>query len=85
MERVRIVFPLREPILADINFDSIILGKTAIHMGTGASINGRLLAQSAITLQSSTIQSNGLGAYQSNYSTVPSTQKRSIRFASSKI
>jgi hypothetical protein len=35
--------------------EGIVLCKTAIHMGTGASINGRLLAQTAVTLQSTTV------------------------------
>jgi hypothetical protein len=35
--------------------EGIVLSKTAIHMSTGASINGRLLAQTAVTLQSNTV------------------------------
>ena len=35
--------------------EGIVLAKTAIHMGTGASINGRLLAQTAVTLDSTTV------------------------------
>jgi hypothetical protein len=35
--------------------EGIVLSKTAIHLGAGASINGRLLAQTAVTLQSSTV------------------------------
>jgi hypothetical protein len=37
------------------HFEGIILGKTLIALNTGASINGRLLAQTAVTLQSSTV------------------------------
>jgi len=37
------------------HFEGIILGQTAIHLRTGASINGRLLAQTAATLQKSTV------------------------------
>lgn len=37
------------------HFEGIILGKTGINLLTGASINGRLLAQTAVTLQKSTI------------------------------
>jgi hypothetical protein len=33
------------------HFEGIILGKTGINMQTGASINGRLLAQTAVTLE----------------------------------
>ena len=33
------------------HFEGIILGKTGINLQTGASINGRLLAQTAVTLQ----------------------------------
>jgi hypothetical protein len=33
------------------HFEGIILGKTGINMQTGASINGRILAQSSVTLQ----------------------------------
>lgn len=41
------------------HFEGIILGKTGINLQTGASINGRLLAQTAVTLQqNSVIQSN---------------------------
>jgi hypothetical protein len=37
------------------HFEGIILGKTGINLQTGASINGRLLAQTAVTLQSNTV------------------------------
>jgi hypothetical protein len=37
------------------HFEGIILGKTGINLRTGASINGRLLAQTAVTLQKSTV------------------------------
>ena len=33
------------------HFEGIILGKTLIAVNTGASVNGRLLAQTAVTLQ----------------------------------
>jgi hypothetical protein len=35
--------------------EGVVLSKTAIHLGTGASIQGRLLAQTAVTLQGSTV------------------------------
>ena len=37
------------------HFEGIILGKTGINLQTGASINGRLLAQTAVTLQKNTV------------------------------
>ena len=37
------------------HFEGVILGQTGINMQTGASINGRLLAQTAVTLQKSTV------------------------------
>ncbi len=37
------------------HFEGIILGKTGINLLTGASINGRLLAQTAVTLEKSTV------------------------------
>jgi hypothetical protein len=37
------------------HFDGIILGKTGINMQTDASINGRLLAQTAVTLEKNTV------------------------------
>jgi hypothetical protein len=37
------------------HFEGIIIGSTAAHLRTGASINGRLLVQTAVTLQKSTI------------------------------
>jgi hypothetical protein len=37
------------------HFEGIILGKTGINMKTGASINGRMLAQTAVTLQKNTV------------------------------
>lgn len=37
------------------HFEGNVLGQTAIHLRTGASINGRLLAQTAATLQKSTV------------------------------
>ncbi|MEX0686204.1 MAG: ice-binding family protein [Balneolales bacterium] len=37
------------------HFEGIILSKTAIHLKTGASMNGRLLAQTAVTLDANTI------------------------------
>jgi hypothetical protein len=37
------------------HFEGIILGETGINLLTGASINGRLLAQTAVTLQKNTV------------------------------
>ena len=37
------------------HFEGIILGKTGINLQTGASINGRLLAQTAVTLQQNSV------------------------------
>jgi hypothetical protein len=37
------------------HFEGNILGKTGINLQTGASMNGRLLAQTAVTLQKSTV------------------------------
>jgi Ice-binding-like len=37
------------------HFEGIILGQTGINLQTGASINGRTLAQTAVTLQKSTV------------------------------
>jgi len=37
------------------HFEGTILGKTGINLQTGASINGKLLSQTAVTLQSSTV------------------------------
>ena len=37
------------------HFEGIILGKTGINLQTGASINGRMLAQTAVTLQKNTV------------------------------
>jgi Ice-binding-like len=33
------------------HFEGILLGKTVIGVNTGATVNGRLLAQTAVTLQ----------------------------------
>ena len=38
------------------HFEGIILGKTGINLKTGASINGRMLAQTAVTLQKNTVK-----------------------------
>ena len=38
------------------HFEGNILGKTGINLQTGASINGRLLAQTAVTLQMNTVK-----------------------------
>ncbi|MDP2272734.1 MAG: ice-binding family protein [Archangium sp.] len=38
-----------------VHFEGVVLSQTAITMNTGASINGRLLAQSAVNLQSTTV------------------------------
>jgi hypothetical protein len=38
------------------HFEGIILGKTGINLQTGASINGRLLAQTAVILQKNTVK-----------------------------
>jgi hypothetical protein len=38
------------------HFEGIILGQTGINMQTGGSINGRLLAQTAVTLQKNTVK-----------------------------
>jgi hypothetical protein len=40
---------------AGSHFEGVILAKTTIALVTGASINGRLLAQTAVTLQSNTV------------------------------
>jgi hypothetical protein len=37
------------------HFEGIVLGKTGINLQTGGSINGRLLAQTAVTLQMNTV------------------------------
>jgi hypothetical protein len=37
------------------HFEGTILGKTGINLLTGATINGRLLAQTAVALQKSTV------------------------------
>jgi len=37
------------------HFEGSVLGKTGINLQTGASINGRLLAQTAVTLQMNTV------------------------------
>ena len=37
------------------HFEGIILGKTGINLQTGGSINGRTLAQTAVTLQMNTV------------------------------
>jgi hypothetical protein len=37
------------------HFEGVILGKTGINLQTGASINGRLLAQTAVTLQMNSV------------------------------
>jgi len=42
-------------IKSDAHFEGIILGKTNIAMGANASINGRLLAQTAVTLIKNTV------------------------------
>jgi hypothetical protein len=39
----------------DAHFEGIVLGKTLIAVNTGASVNGRLLAQTAVTLQKNAI------------------------------
>jgi len=39
------------------HFEGVILGQTGINLQTGASINGRLLAQTAVTLQMNTVNS----------------------------
>ncbi len=41
------------------HFEGIILGQTLIAMQTGASINGRLLAQTAVTLDQNTVNVSG--------------------------
>jgi len=38
------------------HFEGIVLGKTGINLKTGASINGRMLAQTAVTLQKNTVK-----------------------------
>ena len=38
------------------HFEGVLLGMTGINMQTGASINGRLLAQTAVTLQMNTVK-----------------------------
>jgi hypothetical protein len=38
-----------------VHFEGVILDQTAIALGTGASVNGRLLAQTAVTLESNSV------------------------------
>ena len=40
---------------ANAHFEGVILAQTNVAMVTGASMNGRLLAQTAVTLQSNTV------------------------------
>ncbi|CAE8679677.1 unnamed protein product [Polarella glacialis] len=42
-------------VLAGAHMEGILLVKTAAHFRTGSSLNGRILAQTAVTLQSSTV------------------------------
>lgn len=42
--------------------EGIFLSATGIHMKTGASVNGRLLAETAVTLQSNTIVATTMAA-----------------------
>src|SRR5450759_1002458 len=46
------------------HFEGVILAKTMIDMNTGASANGRLLAQTAVTLQQTTVTQPANGATQ---------------------
>lgn len=43
-------------ILANAHFEGIMLGQTAITMGNQSSINGRLLTQTAVTLDATTVK-----------------------------
>ncbi|CAE8635870.1 unnamed protein product [Polarella glacialis] len=43
------------------HMEGILLVKTAAHFRTGSSLNGRILAQTAVTLQSSTVTQPHLG------------------------
>ena len=38
-----------------LDFEGVVLAKTMVAMKTGASMNGRLLAQTAVTLQMNSI------------------------------
>ncbi|KAK4703539.1 hypothetical protein P7C70_g2676, partial [Phenoliferia sp. Uapishka_3] len=64
-----------------VEWNGIMLSNTAIHMDTSSSINGRLLAQSAVTLEAATVQSNGI-LDTSSTSDASSSSKRFIRRAS---
>ncbi len=44
---------------ATAHAEGVLLSKTAIHIGTGGSVNGRLLSQTAVTLASSTVTAPG--------------------------
>jgi hypothetical protein len=43
------------------HFEGVILAKTLIAVNTGASVNGRLLAQTAVTLQKNAVNQPGSG------------------------
>jgi hypothetical protein len=45
------------------HFEGIILGKTGINLLTGASINGRTLAQTAVTLEMNTVTQPALSTF----------------------
>jgi len=51
------------------HFEGVILSKTMIAMNTGASANGRLLAQTAVTLDQSTVTQPANGATQGGKAT----------------
>jgi hypothetical protein len=42
------------------HFEGVVLGKTLVAVNTGASVNGRLLAQTAVTLQMNTVNEPAL-------------------------
>lgn len=62
-------------IKSDAHFEGIILGKTNVAMGANASINGRLLAQTAVTLIKSTIVAPSENVVTSKVTTMEQLQR----------
>ena len=62
----------------EAHFEGIILAKAGINLNTGASINGRLLSQTAVTLKSNAVTAPEIGPTQPQFGLISRTSNGTV-------
>ena len=62
----------------EAHFEGIILAKAGINLNTGASINGRLLSQTAVTLKSNAVTAPEVGPTQPQFGLISRTSNGTV-------